>query len=145
MTTWILTSVISKKRIVVPFSKQFYHLRELHKAGRAPQNGSFRYSAQSLYEKGILLWIDQYSPKRFDRIDVVLSSNMPSVFNLEMYNKEHGGSTLMGKSEVRMEELLQARFENSAHLTLFNGMAKFNLELLLYQINKKYVAYQPIV
>ena len=50
---------------------------------------------------------------------------------------ELGNAALMGKSEVRMEELLQARFENSAYITLFNGQAKFNLEHLLYQINKK--------
>jgi Ras GTPase-activating-like protein IQGAP2/3 len=84
------------------------------------------------------LSIEQCSPRLFNHIDIVLSSNVSSVFNLEMYNMEQG-ATLMGKSEVRMEELLQARFENSACITLFNGQAKFNLEYLLYQINKKYV------
>ena len=40
-------------------------------------------------------------------------------------------------SDIKMEELLQAQFEDKASITLFNGLAKFNLNLLLWQINKK--------
>lgn len=38
-----------------------------------------------------------------------------------------------------MEELLLAQFENRASFSMFNGLAKFNLNLLLFQINKKCV------
>ncbi|EJD01008.1 uncharacterized protein FOMMEDRAFT_21471 [Fomitiporia mediterranea MF3/22] len=125
----------SKKRFVMPFSKQFFHLRELQRSGKSPQFGSYKYSAQYLYEKGILLSIDQYSPRQFDRIDVILSSNKAGTFDIEMINSNIGP---MASTEVRMEDLLQAQFENRVSLPLFDGMAKFNLNLLLYQINKKF-------
>ena len=79
----------------MPFSKQFFHLRDLHKTGKSPQFGSFRYSAQDLYDKGILLSIDQFSPRQFDRIDLVLASNKPGVFEIEVYNMIQGSSTLL--------------------------------------------------
>lgn len=121
----------------MPFTKQFFHLRDLQKSGRSPQFGSFKYSAQQLYEKGILLSIDQYSPRQFDRIDVVLSSNKAGLFDIELYKTNAGTSSHIASTEIRMEDLLQAQFENRVSLPLFDGMAKFNLNLLLYQINKK--------
>ncbi|KAL5488188.1 IQG1 [Sanghuangporus weigelae] len=127
----------SKKRFVMPFTKQFFHLREMQRSGKSAQFGSFKYSAHYLYEKGILLSIDQYSPRQFDRIDVVMSSNKAGTFDIELYNIQAGPSALIASTEVRMEELLQAQFENRVSLPLFDGMARFNLNLLLYQINKK--------
>jgi Ras GTPase-activating-like protein IQGAP2/3 len=125
----------------MPFTKQFYHLRDLQRAGQSPQFGSFKYSAQDLYTKGILLSIDQFSPRQFDRINIVISSDKIGVFTIEVFNSPSGsashGSTLVAATEVRMEDLLQAQFENRVSLALFDGMAKFNLNLLLYQINKK--------
>lgn len=129
-----------KRRFVMPFSKQFFHLRDLQRSGQPPQFGSFKYSAQDLYMKGILLSIDQFSPRQFDRINIVISSNKIGVFTIEVFNSAHGGvdgSTLIATTDVRMEDLLQAQFENKVSLALFDGMAKMNLNLLLYQINKK--------
>ncbi len=126
----------------MPFTKQFFHLRDLQKTGKSPQFGSFKYSAQDLYAKGILLSIDQFSPRQFDRIDITISSNKSGVFVIEVYNFTGGSrdaSVLIASTEVRMEDLLQAQFENRVSLPLFDGMAKMNLNLLLYQINKKYV------
>lgn len=137
-----------KRRFVMPFTKQFFHLRDLQRTGKSPQFGSFKYSAQDLYTKGILLSMDQFSPRQFDRIDVVISSNKIGVFLIEVYNSGGGagggsglqhGAVLVASTEVRMEDLLQAQFENRVSLPLFDGMAKMNLNLLLYQINKKYV------
>ncbi|KLO15676.1 hypothetical protein SCHPADRAFT_902188 [Schizopora paradoxa] len=131
----------SKKKksfLFVPFTRQFFHWRDLLKSGRAPQFGSYRYSASELYDKGILLSIEQYSPRQFNRIDVVLSSDVAGVFNVELYSSVTGSSTLIGETAVRMEDLLQAQFENRVALTLLDGVAKFNLNLLLYQINKKF-------
>lgn len=121
----------------MPFTRQFFHWRDLLKTGKAPQFGSYRYSAQELYDKGILLSIEQYSPRQFNRIDVVLSSDVAGVFNVEIYSSVVGSSTSIGETAVRMEDLLQAQFENRVALTLLDGVAKFNLNLLLYQINKK--------
>ncbi|KAI0005064.1 hypothetical protein BJV74DRAFT_322488 [Russula compacta] len=128
----------SKKRIIMPFTKQYFHLRDLQKSGKTPQFGSFKYSAQDLYERGILLSIDQYSPRQFDKIDLVISSNQLGVFTVEMFNNTLGITNRMAIADVRLEDLLQAQYQDRASLSLFNGLAKFNLNLLLYQINKKF-------
>ncbi|KAH9006764.1 ras GTPase-activating protein [Lactarius hatsudake] len=127
----------SKKRIIMPFTKQYFHLRDLQKSGKTPQFGSFKYSAQDLYERGILLSIDQFSPRQFDRIDLVISSNQLGVFTIEAFNNTLGITNRMAVADVRLEDLLQAQYQDRASLSLFNGLAKFNLNLLLYQINKK--------
>lgn len=121
----------------MPFTKQYFHLRDLQRSGKTPQFGSFKYSAHDLYEKGILLSIDQYSPRQFDKIDLILSSNEVGVFTIEVSNHALGITNRLFKEDVRMEDLLQAQFQDKASLSLFNGHAKFNLNLLLYQINKK--------
>lgn len=126
-----------KRGFVLPFTKQYFHLRDLQKAGKTPQFGSYKYSAQHFYDKGILLSIDQYSPRQFDKIDIVLSSNEVGVFTVEIFNNALGITNRVAYSDIKMEDLLQAQFENKASYSLFNGLAKFNLNLLLWQINKK--------
>ncbi|OBZ70404.1 Ras GTPase-activating-like protein rng2 [Grifola frondosa] len=128
-----------KRRFVIPFTQQYFHMRELQKAGKTPQFGSFKYSAQHFYKKGILLSIDQYSPRQFDKLDIVLSSNVAGIFSIEIFNHSLGIVNRVASADVKMEDLLQAQFEDRASLSLFNGLAKFNLNLLLWQINKKYV------
>jgi len=127
-----------KKRFVMPFTKQFFHMRELQKTGKTPQFGSFIYRAQDLYDKGILLSIDQFSPRQFDRIDIVMESNEVGVFTMKVTNTLNGFANEVASQELRMEDLLQANFEGQVSLALFDGMAKVNLNLLLFQINKKF-------
>lgn len=43
---------------------------------------------------------------------------------------------MMGREEVRMEDLLQAQFENEQNLLAFEGMATFSINMLIHQINK---------
>lgn len=128
-----------KTRLTLPFTKQYFHLRDLQKSGKAPQFGSFKYSAKALYEKGILLSIDQFSPRQFDKIDIIISSNKAGIFTMEVFNNTLGLTNRLALADLRMEDLLQAQFENQASLSLFNGMVKVNLQLFLYQINKKFV------
>ncbi|KZV69162.1 hypothetical protein PENSPDRAFT_753609 [Peniophora sp. CONT] len=130
----------SKKRIALPFTKQFFHQRDLAKAGRTPQFGSFKYSASDLYERGVLLSVDNFSPLQFGKLDVILSSDKLGVFKVEVLNASHGGGmvSLVGAEDIKMQDLLQMRFEEKASLALYDGAAKFNLDLLLYQINKKF-------
>ncbi|KAG8913135.1 hypothetical protein FRC00_002969, partial [Tulasnella sp. 408] len=127
-----------KKRIVLPFTKQYYHQRELQKAGKAPQFGSFRYSAQELYDKGILLSIDQTSPRQFDKIAVIISSDKAGVFTLEI--KDTYLDITKGVTDLKMEELLQAQYEHRTSLSLFDGMAKMDLDKVL----AKFVKHGPI-
>ncbi|KAA1466483.1 hypothetical protein DENSPDRAFT_811527 [Dentipellis sp. KUC8613] len=130
-----------KRPLVLPFTKQYFHLRNLQRSGKSPQFGSYKYSAQELYDKGILLSIDQFSPRQFDKIDLVLSSNEVGVFTVEVFNNSMGITNRIANADVRMEDLLQAQFQDRASLSLFNGLAKFNLKLFLFQINKKCVLY----
>lgn len=127
------------KRFTLPFTKQYFHLRDLQKSGQTPKFGSYLYTAKDLYEKGILLSIDQYSPRQFDKIQLTMSSNSAGVFNLLLESTLIGGiTTKMGTDEVQMEELLQAKYEQRLSLTLFKGQAKVNLDLFVRQINKKF-------
>lgn len=132
-----MASFCRKKRFVLPFTKQYFHLRDLQKSGKNPKFGSFKYSAKDLYEKGILLSVDKFSPRQFDKLDVIISSNKAGIFTMEMINNTLGISNRLAMADLRMEDLLQAQFESQASLPLFNGLAKVNLSLLLFQINKK--------
>ncbi|KAE9410492.1 hypothetical protein BT96DRAFT_953076 [Gymnopus androsaceus JB14] len=125
-----------KARFVLPFTKQYFHLRELQRSGQTPQFGSFLYTAKYLYEKGILLSIDQYSPRQFDKINLTMSSNTAGVFTITLESSILGVSSRIASEDVRMEELLQAKYEQRSYISLFSGKAKFNFELFLYQINK---------
>ncbi|KAF9075841.1 hypothetical protein BDP27DRAFT_1415005 [Rhodocollybia butyracea] len=131
-----------KRRFVLPFTKQYFHLRELQKSGQTPQFGSWVYTAKQLYEKGILLSIDQYSPRQFDKLNITMSSNTAGVFTVTLDLIASGGSNhtpaRIASEDVRMEELLQAKYEQRSFISLFDGKAKFNFELFLYQINKKF-------
>ncbi|KAK2466197.1 hypothetical protein APHAL10511_001839 [Amanita phalloides] len=127
-----------KKRFVIPFTKQYFHLRDLQKSGQAPRFGSYIYSAEKLYERGILLSIDQHSPRQFDKFQITMSSDTAGVFNLVLESSLYGGTTRVASEDVRMEDLLQAKYEKRSSLPLFEGKVKVNFELFLFQINKKF-------
>lgn len=144
-----MLTINSKKRTVLPFSKQFFHQRELAKSGRKPKFGSYRYTAADLYEKGssgdkrgfvnssgVLLGVNQFSPRQFDKIFVVISSDEVGVFTIELSHPSSASHPVIGSEEVRMEDLLTAQFENNTALQLFNGMASLNLNTLIFLINK---------
>lgn len=122
---------------MLPFTKQFYHLRELQKTGENVPFGSFIYSAKHLYEKGILLSIDQYSPRQFDKIQLTMSSKVVGVFTLRLESTLLGVTTRIASEDIRMEDLLQAKYEKRSSLVLFNGKVNVNFELFLDHINKK--------
>ncbi|KAG9101701.1 hypothetical protein FS749_004510 [Ceratobasidium sp. UAMH 11750] len=132
-----------KKRFVMPFTKQFFHLRDLQRAGGEPKFGSYKYSGQYLYDRGILLWIDHCSPRQFDRVDIVISSNQIGVFTVQLINNLPGAALAEATEDIRMEDLLQAQFENRVSLSLYDGLVKFNINLLLYQINKNNLPDHP--
>lgn len=120
---------------------------------------SHRSTRQTL-TPGILLGISQFSPRQYDKVNIIISSNEVGVFALEMNVATssatgstigspgggggsqlggHGG-TIVGREEVRMEDLLQAQFDNEQNLLLFEGMATFSINMLVHQINKSELA-----
>lgn len=100
-----------KKRFVLPWSHQAAHLREIAKTGREYSLGTYSYTAQRLYDDGVLLSIDQFSQKQFDKIAITISSNVVGVFELSA--KVGGISVPGGTVEVGLEELLEAQFVRS--------------------------------
>lgn len=113
-------------------SKHFWHQKR-HGAKKS-KFGSYRYTAAELYEKGVLLSVNQCSPRQFDKIHIVISSDDVGVFTLEMTSTI--GASASGTEELRMEDLLQAQFDNNVRLDLFDASAAFNLNMLIHQINK---------
>ncbi|KAJ9111090.1 hypothetical protein QFC19_001288 [Naganishia cerealis] len=126
-----------KKRFVWPFSKQHRHLRSMQKAGKAAKFGSFKYSAADLYEKHILLPSQGFSPKQFEKLFVILSSNEVGVFTMEIVDPSlNSKSQVLDSCEIRMEDLLQAKFENKGTLDLFDQVAKVRVNTLIFLINR---------
>ncbi|KAF8175380.1 hypothetical protein BJ912DRAFT_988665 [Pholiota molesta] len=104
----------------------------------APQFGSFLYSAKKLYDRGILLSIDQFSPRQFDKLQITMSSNLPGVFHLSLESTLLGVTSRIASEDIRMEDLLQAKYEKRPSFALFDGKVKVNFERFLFQINKKF-------
>lgn len=135
------------------------HERQLEREGKSYRFGSYKYSAQTLYDRGILLSIDDFSPKQFDKVTVTISSDDVGVFEIAL---AHGG---LAKTPIklRLEDILEAQFvsRRSAYLLqqeyvayCVNGpsrpqvgrqtvtlgdFARCNLNLLLHLINRKCV------
>ncbi|CAG8494303.1 10610_t:CDS:10 [Racocetra fulgida] len=107
---------------------------ELQKSGKVPRFGSFKYTAQRLREKGVLLSISGYST--FDKISFTISSDEVGIFSIEA---SFAGVPVPGASmELRLEDLLQSQFNNTQVMSLFDGVAKVNVNLLIFLINKKF-------
>ena len=66
-----------------------------------------------------------------------MSSNTAGVFTLVLESTILGTTARIASEDVRMGDLLQAKYEKRPSLSLFNGIVNVNLELFLYQINKK--------
>ncbi|KAJ9063622.1 iqgap- protein [Entomophthora muscae] len=120
----------------IPFTKQYFHLKELEKKGEMPKFGSFRYTADKLHQKGVLVSINEYGPKQFDKIKITLSSDLPGQFKVVA---TYLGARLPGSDAIiTLEELLQYQFDNIQVISLFNGDVRVNVNLLVYLINKKF-------
>ncbi|WVN85310.1 uncharacterized protein L203_100455 [Cryptococcus depauperatus CBS 7841] len=128
------------KKKPIFMSKQYRHQMSQKRHGKQAKFGSYKYNAAELYEKRILLSVNQFSPRQFDKLFIIISSNEVGVFSLEL---SHPTSTtaaggLLGEDEVRMEDLLGAQYENKERLDMFEGQATFALNMLIHQINKKF-------
>ncbi|WVQ78096.1 hypothetical protein IAT38_000177 [Cryptococcus sp. DSM 104549] len=132
------------KKKPIFMSKQYRHQKAQQRQGKQAKFGSYKYTAADLYEKRILLSVNQFSPRQFDKLYIVIASNEVGVFQLELSYPSSTTSTapggLMGEDEVRMEDLLGAQYENKERLDMFDGQAAFSLNMLIHQINKKFYA-----
>ena len=121
-----------KKKFVLPFTQQYFHVRNLKASGKMPKFGSYRYTAQRLFEKGVLLSIDQFSEKQYDQIALTISSDEPGLFTIDASVLGVSG----GSVDLRIEDLLEAQFSGQSTLSLMDRACTVNLNLLIHLINK---------
>ena len=133
-----------KKKFLLPFTKQYNHMKELQRSGRDYRFGSFKYSARNLAEKGILVSWQGYNERQWDRIDITISSNTVGVFEMQ---GSQGSMMIPGAfAEVPLDGLLQAQFDNHQFMNLFGdardgggtGAVRLNVNLFLHLIFKKF-------
>jgi Ras GTPase-activating-like protein IQGAP2/3 len=118
------------------FSRHYWHMKKLEQAGKRPQFGSYKYNAQDLVQKGVILSVQGVSPKQLSSVTIVISSNEPGVFSVE---GKLLGTKVLGPEELRLEHLLQSQYDGVSELVLFD-LARCNLNLLLHLLNKKFFA-----
>ncbi|KAG0056318.1 hypothetical protein BGZ83_005686 [Gryganskiella cystojenkinii] len=133
----ITTKKGKKQRYVMPFTKQYFHIRNLQRHGKVPQFGSFKYTAQKLFEKGVLLNLEGISPKQYSQISLTISCDEPGLFQIEAEASIMMVRLPVSTMELRLEDLLQCQFNNIQIMSLFDDMAKVNVNLLLFLVNKK--------
>jgi len=133
-----------KGRFLLPFTRQYNHLRELKSSGRSYLFGSFKYSARNLAEKGILVSWNGYPERQWDRIEITISSNQTGIFEIQ---GSQGSMMIPGAfAEVPLDGLLQAQFDNHQFMNLFGdgrdgsgtGAVRVNVNLFLHLIFKKF-------
>lgn len=135
--TNITTKKGKKQRYIMPFTKQYFHIRNLQRHGKVPQFGSFKYTAQRLFEKGVLLNLEGVSPKQYSQISLTISCDEPGLFQIEAETSIMMVRLPVSTMELRLEDLLQCQFNNIQIMSLFDDMAKVNVNLLLFLVNKK--------
>ncbi|KAK3336394.1 hypothetical protein B0T19DRAFT_447470 [Cercophora scortea] len=125
-----------KKRFLLPFTKQYNHQRELERSGRVPKFGSYKYSARTLSDKGVLVSWSGIPERDWGQINLTISCDEVGVFSLEG-SRSHiqmpGASAL-----IPIEDLLQAQFESHQFMNLFEGNLRLNVNLLLHLVYKKF-------
>ncbi|KAJ5514532.1 Rho GTPase activation protein [Penicillium fimorum] len=125
-----------KKRFLMPFTKQWDHQRELQKTGKVFKFGSYKYSARTLADRGVLVAWKGYAERQWDRVDLTISSNEVGVFTID------GSSGVMmipgANAQVPLDDLLQAQFNNTQFMDFFEGQMRVNVNLFLHLIMKKF-------
>ena len=132
-----------KKRFLLPFTKQYNHERELQRSGRVPKFGSFKYSARTLAEKGVLVSWAGYPETRWDKVNLTISSDEVGVFHIE---GSSGSMMIPGASaSIPLDDLLQAQFNNCQFMNLFatgsgpgEAVLRLNVNLFLHLVFKKF-------
>ncbi|KAJ5888372.1 RasGAP protein C-terminal [Penicillium taxi] len=125
-----------KKRFLMPFTKQWDHQRELQKTGKVFKFGSFKYSARTLADRGVLVAWKGYTDRQYDRVDLTISSNEVGVFTLD----GSSGNMMVagGNAQIPLDDLLQAQFNNTQFMDFFDGQMRVNVNLFLHLIMKKF-------
>ncbi|KAG0744590.1 hypothetical protein G6F57_004214 [Rhizopus arrhizus] len=127
-----------KQNFVMPFTRQYFHMRGLQKLGLVPKFGSYKYTAKQLFDRNVLLEVMDITRKNYDRISIILSMDHPGIISIEASYARWPMSSV--QVDMRYEELLQTQFEGAQTMMVLDGMAKVNVNLLIYLVNKKFYA-----
>jgi len=103
------------------------------KQDKEHQFGSFKYTADKLFEKGVLVDLAGVPVSQRGKVSITISSDEVGVFELK--GKFLGVE--VDAMELRLDDLLQKQFDNVQVMTLFDT-AKVNVNLLLFLLNKKF-------
>ncbi|KAI9760122.1 MAG: AAA+-type ATPase [Chaenotheca gracillima] len=126
----------NKKRFLLPFTKQYNHVRELQRSGRVPKFGSYKYSAHTLTDRGIIIAYEGYDERQLDKVNITISSDKVGVFSIE---GSIGSIQIPGASDlIDLDTLLGLQFDNCQTISVFEKNLKFNLNLLLHMLFKKF-------
>ena len=124
-----------KKRAILPFTRQYFHMRELKQSGRVPKFGSYKYTARGLADKGVLVKMDLAQEKKWDKINFTIASDQVGVFSVDAMN----GSLMIpgAAAQVLLDDLLQMQFHNEQFMQLSEGV-RFNVNLFLHLLFRKF-------
>lgn len=138
----VLQNKKGKKRLIMPFSVQWQHERELERLGRTPRYGSFKYRAGALAEKHILR---EWRGRDLRDVDVTIASDEVNVFTIE---GSSGSLMLPGASATfTWDDLLEAQYQGQSVLRYFGGGAGgggaggelvLDTKLFMQQVSKKF-------
>lgn len=129
-----LQSKKGRKKTLLPFTKQYFHMKNLQKSGKVPKFGSRKYSALKLFQKGVLISIMGESPP-FERIDITISSDQIGVFSVWSNHQEDSEDM---RHAVVLEDLLQAQFNKRESMDICDGRMKVRVTLLLNLVFKHF-------
>lgn len=124
-----------KKKFILPFTRQYFHQRDLQKQGKVPQFGSYKYTAQQLYERGILCSVDGHTTAAYRGITVTISCDQIGIFTA---HADILGMMDVADETITLEALLDMQFRNTQTVKMFDGMVLLNVNLLLFLITKKF-------
>ncbi|KAI8982300.1 Rho GTPase activation protein [Mycotypha africana] len=124
-----------KQKFVFPFTKQYFHMKNLQRRGLVPKFGSFKYTAKALYDRGIIIDLVGVPKKLYARITIILSMDRAGIITFEGYFPLSHNQDL--HVDVQYEDLLQTQYEGIQTMKVLDGMATVNVNLLIYLINKK--------
>jgi len=96
------------KKTVLPFTKQYFHVRDLQRSGRMPRFGSYKYSTTRFVEKGILLSVD--SGRYSEKLHLTISSDDVGVFLMTLTSSQYNEDVQTGCEEIKLEDLLQLQY-----------------------------------
>ncbi|CAN6621291.1 hypothetical protein TRVA0_008S02036 [Trichomonascus vanleenenianus] len=125
-----------KRNLVLPFTRQYFHMRDLQKHGKVPKFGSYKYTARNLFDKGVIVELNGYPESQYSQVSFTFSSDEVGMFNIEA---AFGSIALPGATvELTLDDLLGHQYNNLQYFSLFEDMAKFNTNLTLHFIFKKF-------